>query len=90
MNDSFNGAMPFQAWICANAAVGRESKLKLQWGHALSGMDIELLADGQAVGTFASMGPCPFRHGYWQCWVSGQVKTSTLQWGHALSGMDIA
>ena len=36
----------------------------LQWGHALSGMDItrkwpRILRNG-----CASMGPCPFRHGY--------------------------
>ena len=65
MRKRFNGAMPFQAWIyrvyCGQSQVLIAS---LQWGHALSGMDMlpdELLLSVQGS---ASMGPCPFRHGY--------------------------
>ena len=36
----FNGAMPFQAWICGGMAVVKTVMMVLQWGHALSGMDI--------------------------------------------------
>ena len=36
----------------------------LQWGHALAGMDIRVLPGYIAGGVGASMGPCPFRHGY--------------------------
>ena len=36
----------------------------LQWGHALSGMDIISLEDVRLLPPTASMGPCPFRHGY--------------------------
>ena len=37
---------------------------ELQWGHALSGMDTSGydLQSGNEI--YASMGPCPFRHGY--------------------------
>ena len=60
----FNGAMPFQAWICDLDGLCWLRLDGLQWGHALSGMDITpprlpLL--------------CAVR----------------LQWGHALSGMDM-
>ena len=36
----FNGAMPFQAWISVADWVHRDFLNLLQWGHALSGMDI--------------------------------------------------
>ena len=39
MNRSFNGAMPFQAWILKVYGGRIDRFLKLQWGHALSGMD---------------------------------------------------
>ena len=35
----------------------------------------------------ASMGPCPFRHGYYSG-ETGSNPINLLQWGHALSGMD--
>ena len=38
-HQSFNGAMPFQAWILASCRAIRASSNRLQWGHALSGMD---------------------------------------------------
>ena len=104
--------MPFQAWIHSHAVSILTVIAKLQWGHALSGMDtcpadepthrvlIELQwghalsgmdthnkekkTDGLQI---ASMGPCPFRHGYENR--RPLVRdSSTLQWGHALSGMD--
>ena len=37
---------------------------KLQWGHALSGMDTTGLLPWHRQTCYASMGPCPFRHGY--------------------------
>ena len=37
---------------------------KLQWGHALSGMDTHGAVAAQRDASDASMGPCPFRHGY--------------------------
>ena len=37
---------------------------ELQWGHALSGMDMPSEVVQTASSTNASMGPCPFRHGY--------------------------
>ena len=36
----------------------------LQWGHALAGMDIILKPIQPELLIDASMGPCPFRHGY--------------------------
>ena len=36
----------------------------------------------------ASMGPCPFRHGYAACAATSHLILGALQWGHALSGMD--
>ena len=61
----FNGAMPFQAWIPACECLSLPIRaIQLQWGHALSGMDTRT---GLAVCNChkcASMGPCPFRHGY--------------------------
>ncbi len=61
----FNGAMPFQAWISAwNALLMRCQSQSLQWGHALSGMDIQHWCYQIARDQDASMGPCPFRHGY--------------------------
>ena len=40
------------------------TKLALQWGHALSGMDTHALRYPVLSFLMASMGPCPFRHGY--------------------------
>ena len=40
LGESFNGAMPFQAWISGQPAMGVDQAAVLQWGHALSGMDI--------------------------------------------------
>ena len=40
------------------------SFILLQWGHALSGMDIIRACPHPADACPASMGPCPFRHGY--------------------------
>ena len=86
---SFNGAMPFQAWILGSGQWLARMSFRLQWGHALSGMDtlvsisipLRCVAcfngampfqawiqrqDGQtsSADSEASMGPCPFRHGY--------------------------
>ena len=35
----FNGAMPFQAWIPIIEGWNEDRYIRLQWGHALSGMD---------------------------------------------------
>ena len=40
------------------------SRDMLQWGHALSGMDTRFGSSRRLDRRFASMGPCPFRHGY--------------------------
>ena len=37
--ECFNGAMPFQAWIPCFHTRNHQRGEKLQWGHALSGMD---------------------------------------------------
>ena len=60
----FNGAMPFQAWICGSRSFLTFSRTLLQWGHALSGMDIDTAQIISPTTGPASMGPCPFRHGY--------------------------
>ena len=61
--------------------------VKLQWGHALSGMDTANEMNCTMLLALASMGPCPFRHGYWYKPMKlDEIKA--LQWGHALSGMD--
>ena len=60
----FNGAMPFQAWIYGLDEVTIIEALGLQWGHALSGMDIYPTAAEIVEDEIASMGPCLFRHGY--------------------------
>ena len=54
-------------------------KLLLQWGHALSGMDTSDKCLPMLVGLSASMGPCPFRHGY-----SAQIRLKS----HALEGFN--
>ena len=60
----FNGAMPFQAWIPIDLVIWLRQLGLLQWGHALSGMDTSHhFQKGKMIMT-ASMGPCPFRHGY--------------------------
>ena len=61
---SFNGAMPFQAWILLSELESGIESVELQWGHALSGMDTAGRARRPGIGKRASMGPCPFRHGY--------------------------
>ena len=38
--------------------------VSLQWGHALSGMDTHQFCFDERFNMPASMGPCPFRHGY--------------------------
>ena len=40
--DGFNGAMPFQAWILYGLVIAPPQGYRLQWGHALSGMDTPL------------------------------------------------
>ena len=60
----FNGAMPFQAWIYGNIQYTTNAPYLLQWGHALSGMDISEYGEIIEIDLDASMGPCPFRHGY--------------------------
>ena len=111
-NASFNGAMPFQAWIwrgglgwiqhtdtasmgpCpfrhgyADRTVLSVTAYWLQWGHALSGMDMASETAQTTLQKEASMGPCPFRHGYMTLGIGSAVE-GKLQWGHALSGMDI-
>ena len=67
----FNGAMPFQAWILVVIQNQREHENLLQWGHALSGMDTGLTKWPSGNSQGASMGPCPFRHGYHGRSVSG-------------------
>ena len=86
----FNGAMPFQAWIHPTLARGRNPEISLQWGHALSGMDTPSLHLNLFFHQIASMGPCPFRHGYSGKDVRVVGYRHELQWGHAFSGMDIA
>ena len=56
--------MPFQAWIYDALSVIRLATGELQWGHALSGMDMLVVSESSEAGRRASMGPCPFRHGY--------------------------
>ena len=66
----------------------RMASQQLQWGHALSGMDTwQLSLTGQQC-QHASMGPCPFRHGYSDSARRLVAVAAVLQWGHALSGMD--
>ena len=48
----------------ARAGKGGRLKAELQWGHALSGMDTMDTQCLLIVFRNASMGPCPFRHGY--------------------------
>ena len=60
----FNGAMPFQAWIPAFKRTPAATSPSLQWGHALSGMDTGFYFSFRGSMYKASMGPCPFRHGY--------------------------
>ena len=62
----------------------------LQWGHALSGMDTVQVAGRDVRANIASMGPCPFRHGYFCNYKYTSPTVCVLQWGHALSGMDTA
>ena len=42
LDQRFNGAMPFQAWISHSDMAALRAYLELQWGHALSGMDTSL------------------------------------------------
>ena len=66
----------------------RRASKALQWGHALSGMDMshELATQSDELASFN--GAMPF-----QAWIRFGDKPeveyqSLLQWGHALSGMD--
>ncbi len=85
----FNGAMPFQAWIPTRKSQLRPVICGLQWGHALSGMDmmigwnpypdVDMLQWGHALSGMDTPGlSVP------------SSRLDTLQWGHALSGMDIS
>ena len=60
----FNGAMPFQAWIPEDPRILPSINMKLQWGHALSGMDtsVALTTNRQRCGRFN--GAMPF-----QAWI---------------------
>ena len=62
----FNGAMPFQAWIRPWIVWVVDVMWVLQWGHALSGMDTAPDGEQKEGLGYASMGPCPFRHGYFR------------------------
>ena len=86
----FNGAMPFQAWISFQPVLMSVTKVSLQWGHALSGMDIWPVYNWQRPCWRGFNGAMPF-----QAWISAfmillLLFTEVLQWGHALSGMDIS
>ena len=84
---SFNGAMPFQAWIQLTGQIPFFLGYLLQWGHALSGMDTALyqactwprylLQWGHALSGMDTIS-------HYEYSPDGQK----LQWGHALSGMD--
>ena len=85
--ESFNGAMPFQAWIHADMEMSSKAIKALQWGHALSGMDTRIAASAKALVFLLQWGHA----------LSGMDTLDTprdlsgqtqLQWGHALSGMD--
>lgn len=39
----FNGAMPLQAWILEYFLATSPEVWELQWGHALSGMDMDVV-----------------------------------------------
>ena len=58
--------MPFQAWIPSSCRLALWTVKGLQWGHALSGMDTDDSIPKRTTYYDASMGPCPFRHGYVQ------------------------
>ena len=86
-NRCFNGAMPFQAWI--RGGVFAICRLSIGFNGAMpfQAWIRQICCHTAADQASASMGPCPFRHGYShrrRCSASGKV----LQWGHALSGMD--
>ena len=80
--------MPFQAWIFATLLGVGSAGGMLQWGHALSGMDIGTwgfwLVDGQGLQWgHALSGMDIISPGY------KAYYALLLQWGHALSGMDM-
>ena len=83
----FNGAMPFQAWIRLPSPPVFSPRPRLQWGHALSGMDTRRRPAGWLAPSMLQWGHA----------LSGMDTSAPegclpsdigLQWGHALSGMD--
>ena len=80
--------MPFQAWILRQQAVEGDADDLLQWGHALSGMDMLHQQSQQAVQSRLQWG-----HALSGMDIDEQltylIDGIVLQWGHALSGMDI-
>ena len=64
----FNGATPFQAWILCGIAASLSATDRLQWGHALSGMDTGQ-SQSRSVGEFCGFnGATPFQA--WILWLS--------------------
>ena len=63
-NYSFNGAMPFQAWIYLGLRLDFPPLVTLQWGHALSGMDMVYQRHSAASGRRCFNGAMPF-----QAWI---------------------
>ena len=90
MTKGFNGAMPFQAWILWGGVGFRLLKVQLQWGHALSGMDMGCCPSrGTDPHLGGFNGAMPFQAWIWSALLALSDPAPGLQWGHALSGMDI-
>ena len=60
----------------------------LQWGHALSGMDIALGGSVAVAANKRFNGAMPFQAWIYASWGEPRTISGKLQWGHALSGMD--
>ena len=67
---------------------GREIGMELQWGHALSGMDISE-CNRDLIGRLMLQWGHALSGMDIPRWLATTNQETTLQWGHALSGMDI-
>ncbi len=75
--------------VTSSSLVGRRAKGRLpQWGHVLSDMVTWYCIRSEPWSQdYASMGPCPFRHGNLTGARSESWRQRRLQWGHVLSDM---
>ena len=84
---SFNGAMPFQAWILPSGIDRLHTSKRFNGAMPFQAWILPLCAPVLPL-VVRFNGAMPFQAWILRGYIVKQCKTLVLQWGHALSGMD--